>query len=113
MTDTGGLSGPRDSKLCARLDEICDRFESAWQAGPRPDLQDFLGQVELAVQPHLLRQLLLAEWDLHRHTNESVDVDRYVARFPQYDSVVHAAYNEWQAEKLSEGRAGPDSASTA
>jgi hypothetical protein len=47
-------------------DEICDAFEAAWLAGREPRIEDFLLRGDPGHQDQLLRELLLAEWDVHR-----------------------------------------------
>jgi hypothetical protein len=55
----------RDLSLAVRLDEVCNRFESAWRAGVQC-LEDFVdgwhGDERLA----LLRELILLDMDYRR-----------------------------------------------
>jgi hypothetical protein len=62
---------PRLSPAEARqIDQICDRFEAAWKAGQRPELQEYLGTAGDAVRPALLRQLLVLDWDYRERAGE-------------------------------------------
>jgi hypothetical protein len=49
-----------------QVDEICDAFEAAWLAGHEPLVEDFLPRIDPVHGDVLLRELLLAEWDLRR-----------------------------------------------
>jgi hypothetical protein len=44
-----------------RMDETCDRFEDACQAGQRPRPEDFLGEAQGPERAALLRHLLRLE----------------------------------------------------
>src|SRR5262245_44077258 len=44
-----------------RVDRICDRFEQAWQAGRRPQMEEFLREVEDSERPALWVELLMLE----------------------------------------------------
>ena len=41
-----------------RIEGICDRFEDAWQAGQRPQIENYLGEVPERERPGLWRELL-------------------------------------------------------
>src|SRR5262249_56891412 len=41
-----------------RLDGVCLRFEAAWQAGRRPDIESLLNDVPPGDRPALLRELI-------------------------------------------------------
>jgi hypothetical protein len=41
-----------------RVDRVCDRFEGAWQAGQRPRIEDYLGEVPEPERSRLIRELL-------------------------------------------------------
>ena len=53
-----------------QIDRICDRFEATWQAGERPRIEDFLGQVADTYRAFLLRDLLAAELNARRRLGE-------------------------------------------
>jgi hypothetical protein len=42
--------------LNLRIDEACDRFELAWQAGQRPSIEDYLGDTPEPERSALLRE---------------------------------------------------------
>jgi hypothetical protein len=39
------MESPLSLSLARRINAVCNRFELAWQAGPRPHLEDFLGEL--------------------------------------------------------------------
>jgi hypothetical protein len=45
------------------VDEVCDRFEAAWLAGPRPQIEGYLGALPEPARPALFGELL--RLDLH------------------------------------------------
>src|SRR5260370_36279613 len=85
-TTTFGTKGEPMSELIATLDEVlpppqavhldqvCDRFESAWKSagasGPGPRIEEFLGDTREVGRSVLLRQLLLLELDYRRMPGE-------------------------------------------
>jgi serine/threonine protein kinase len=75
------------STLVRRAERECDRFEAAWKAGQRPDLEDHLGAVPEAERSALLRELLLLEVDYRRLAGEQPRAEEFLARFPDLDRV--------------------------
>jgi serine/threonine-protein kinase len=65
-----------------RWDEICDRFEAAWQAGQRPRVEDYLDEVPPTEQPALLPELLKLDIDYRRRAGEPSRAQDYTTRFP-------------------------------
>src|SRR4051794_16338168 len=61
----------------ADVDAICDVFEAAWYAGEQPQVEDFLPRGDLTQQDVLLRELLLAEWDLRRRHGQDPELEAY------------------------------------
>jgi serine/threonine protein kinase len=95
--DTGSALLP---PLPRHLDQVCDRFETAWKqvlaGGPRPRLQDFLAGSSAPQQQILLLELLTVESGYRRQLGERPAQAEYQRRFPE----VPAA---WLA-----GRFGPE-----
>jgi WD40 repeat protein len=77
-----------------RIDEVCARFEAAWQAagadGPPPRLEQFVGAATGRERAALLRELL--RLDLHyRHARgERHDACDYAAGWPDHADVIRA-----------------------
>src|SRR5688572_17400589 len=97
---------PAPSAPPADVDAICDVFEAAWYAGQAPRVEDFLPRVGLPQQDVLLRELLLAEWDLRRRHGQDPELERYAARFPNDRQAITDLWRAWvemQAQRASDG----------
>jgi serine/threonine-protein kinase len=71
-----------------RLDQICNRFEAAWEAGERPRTEDYQNQIEASYRAALLRDLLAAEVDARRRLGQRPSADEYAVRFPDDRSLI-------------------------
>jgi serine/threonine protein kinase/tetratricopeptide (TPR) repeat protein len=69
----------------ARLDDVCDRFEAAWQAGQRPRLEDYLADTPKSDHSALVRELVHVEVFHRRRLGETPQLEEYRARFPDAD----------------------------
>ena len=67
------------------VDEVCLRFEAAWQSGQRPHLQDFLADSAGAERQVLLRELILLDACYRRGVNELPRAEDYLQCFPDLD----------------------------
>src|SRR5262249_35783398 len=75
-----------------RVDEVCIRFESAWQAaGTPPRIEDYLGDTTGAGRGALLRELLLLDLHYRRRRGEHPDALEYASRFPAEGDLIRAA----------------------
>jgi serine/threonine-protein kinase len=81
------------------VDEVCDRFEAAWQAGPPPAIEDFLGEPVGPDRPALLRELVVLDAYYRRQRGEDCRVTDYTARFPGLDPDWLAATLAWSTAK--------------
>jgi serine/threonine protein kinase len=84
-----GSSSP--SRLL-RVDEVCDRFEVAWQAGQRPQIEDYLDAAPEPDRPLLLRELLAIELAYRRQQGETLALEEYRRRFPGHAELVADVY---------------------
>lgn len=75
-----------------RLDKVCDRFEAAWQAGPRPLLEDFLRDQPDPARRVLLGDLLHVDLSYRRRAGEGPSLEEYRRRFPQEAELVAAIF---------------------
>ena len=99
-----------DSTQVSRdVDEACDRFESAWRAGTRPLIEDFLGGTADADRPVLLRHLLGLELDYRGGLGESTGPSEYRHRFPGHEGLIDSIFAEFVQK--SQVVRGKDSAS--
>jgi tetratricopeptide (TPR) repeat protein len=73
----------------ARVDEICDRFEAAWQAaglsGSPPPIEAFVQTVSEPDQPMVLLELIHLDMHYRRQRGETPQVGDYRARFAFVD----------------------------
>jgi serine/threonine-protein kinase len=65
-----------------RVNDLCNRFELAWQAGPRPHIEDYLGDVPEPERSALVRELVALDIAYRRQAGEDPQADDYRARFP-------------------------------
>ncbi len=65
-----------------RIDDACDRFESAWRGGDQPELESFLASFVGPARTQLLRDLLGLELDLRLEQGDVPDCHAYRQRFP-------------------------------
>jgi serine/threonine protein kinase len=73
-TPAGGTSG-------SELDQVVRRFEAAWQAGPRPAIEEFLPAGEPECFAALV-ELVHVELELRLKADEVARVEEYLRRFP-------------------------------
>jgi serine/threonine-protein kinase len=78
--------------LAARLDPVCDRFESEWLGGRRPRLEDFLPLVAEDDRPALLRELLALELEHCARHGEQPTADEFRRRLPEHAALIDAAF---------------------
>src|SRR5262249_25850092 len=68
------------------VDEVCDRYEAAWQSGWRPRLEDYLGEAPEPQRTNLLHELIRLEVEYGRRQGEALRQGEYLSRFPGLDS---------------------------
>ena len=84
-----------------QIDEICIRFEQQLRAGQEPRIETFLTDDPEPFRSHLLTNLLQLEFEYRNGTDGSFEIQRYIERFPQDQSLVQAVYDEQESERLS------------
>jgi serine/threonine protein kinase len=90
--------------LLQRIDELCDRFENAWQAGQRPAIEGYLGDTAEPSHSLLLRELLGLELQYRCQNGEVLVAEDYVARFPGHANLIRKVFGEeFFGERLSVG----------
>jgi hypothetical protein len=72
------------------LDEICDRFEKAWLAGQRPQLEGYLGDLREPARPALFAELLRLDLHYRRQQGDAPTEAEYARRFPEYTDLIRA-----------------------
>jgi tRNA A-37 threonylcarbamoyl transferase component Bud32 len=78
----------------ARLDPVCDRFESEWLAGRRPLLEEYLPLAKEADRPALLRELLRLDIDYRAREGERPTAEEYQRRLSGQAAVIAALFAE-------------------
>ncbi len=74
-----------DMALARQQERLCTAFEAAWQAGQRPDMNDFLDQIDPSGHDELARELVLLDLTYRRQAGETPDPQAYADRFPGLD----------------------------
>ena len=97
---------PAPSAPTSDVDATCDVFEAKWRAGQQPRIEDFLLGGDPVHRDGLLRELLLAEWDLLRRHEQPIELKTYRERFVQNSELVAELWHGWRSareETLSSG----------
>ena len=81
-------------ELASRIDEVCGRFEAAWQAGEQPQIENYLPDVIESERADLLRDLLATELELLEKAGKLSDESSYCRRFPQFVEVVREVFSD-------------------
>jgi serine/threonine-protein kinase len=95
MSEAPSLDGEPLSESLGRLvDQVCNRFEAAWQSGQRPRIAGHLSGWEGQPRTALLRELVLLDLDYRRAAGESPGPHDYLGPFPELDA-------DWLANALA------------
>ncbi|HND55049.1 MAG TPA: serine/threonine-protein kinase, partial [Pirellulaceae bacterium] len=89
-----------------QLDELCDRFESAWLAGQSPRIENFLEEVPTDYRGEAVRELLKLDVHYRGKSGDSPALEEYRERFPSVASV-------WLRELLEPSRSAAAAAARA
>jgi hypothetical protein len=85
-----------------RVEAACDLFEAAWSAvpagGPRPRIEEYLGDILEPERSLLLRKLILLDLQHRGRAGEVVRPEDYLTRFPSLSP-------RWLARQVREGQA--------
>ncbi len=98
-----------DASFGRRIEELCDRFEAAWKAhirgeGPRPQIEEFLPQVDSSDCPALFRELLPLDVAYRKQVGEVPVPEDYEQRFREYREDIQDVFREWaQPSEDSDG----------
>jgi serine/threonine protein kinase len=74
------------------VDEVCDRFEAAWLAGPRPCVKEYLGEATEPERSDLFRELLKLDLHYRRQQLETPTERDYRQQFPEYSDLIQAVF---------------------
>jgi serine/threonine protein kinase len=87
-----------------RLDQICQRFEQAWNTGQQPHIQDYL-VVAPEEKPFLFQELLAVEVELRWKRGAAIPPEEYLQQFPEYAEQIKGLFG---ASSRLAGQAGLD-----
>jgi non-specific serine/threonine protein kinase/serine/threonine-protein kinase len=77
----------------------CERFEAAWNAGPRPQIEAFLRDAPEPLLPALLLGLLRLDTAYRRRAGETPAPADYLPRFPQQAGLIEAFFQPFDATR--------------
>jgi WD40 repeat protein len=88
MTENGRPRESLPANVLKRIDEVCTRFEAAWEEDPPPRIEDFLGEAAGEEREALLRALLRAELGLRHEGGDTPAAEDYLPRFLGHEALV-------------------------
>ncbi|MCY3011245.1 MAG: protein kinase [Planctomycetota bacterium] len=72
-----------------RIDKECDQFETEWQAGQSPRIEDVLSRLPAELHAIAFRELLVIELDLRRRRGDEIRRDEYERRFSSFTAIIN------------------------
>ncbi len=93
-----------------RIDAICNRFEAAWREGRPLRIDDCLTDVDDAVLPRLLRELVVLEIELRQTAGEKPFREDYLGRFLHLDTAWLDGLDTQTQSNTSDSNDKPDNA---
>jgi len=88
-----------------RINQVCDRFEQAWQSGSETDIESILSDAEPVDRPVLARELVAIEIRYRRERGLDVDLQDYQHRFPDVEKT-------WLIDSRGKSGTGSDHTAT-
>jgi len=83
--DHGLDTEPLPESLGRLVDQVCDRFETAWRTGRQPRVEEFLGDTTEPERSALVKELVLLEIHYRQAVGEVFFLAEYQTRFPGTD----------------------------
>lgn len=80
------------STLTKAIDRLRSEFERSLQTGGEPLIEDYLVRIAKRARPALLRELLKTELELQPDRQTAESLERYRARFPDFDTIVSMVF---------------------
>ena len=91
-----------DFMLLSRISPICDAFESEFQRGSEPLIEDYLIKGQVTDRRQLLFELLKLDIEYRHALGNSISFPEYLARFPNEEECVRSIFHE--AETIDSDR---------
>ena len=92
----------------ARIDAICDAYETEWNQGTHREFASYLEHCDPTERPRLFLELLLVDRELRLKNAQEPEWLDYLIKFPAFAEQIEAARFKYRSEGLL--RAGPDAA---
>jgi len=89
-----------------RIDELCDRFETAWLSGQKLTIEECLALVPAELHERLLESLLPVEIELRKTASEHPFAEEYISRFETWTNMVVDALATESGLSSSPGHSG-------
>jgi serine/threonine-protein kinase len=86
--------GSLPPEVVLRLEQVCTRFQAAWEGGDTPRIEDYLAGWEEPGRSALLRELVRLDVHYRRGRDAALPLQEYQARFPDLDPDWLAAAGE-------------------
>jgi WD40 repeat protein len=103
VSDTIRAASPTASDV-RQIEQICDRFEAAWKADQRPELETYLRGASATVRGELLRHLVALDWEYRVLAGEAPRAADYESRFPTAAPAIEQVRREMSAAKTVAGQ---------
>ncbi len=87
-----GSLGSHPLSALQEIDRICDAFDSAWSAGKRPSLGEYLGQCSSTHREKCFCGLLEIDLEYCRRAGESPTPADYTGRFPDFEELIEQVF---------------------
>jgi serine/threonine protein kinase len=87
-------SGPVPPVPAAQVEQVCQAFEAAWQAGGPPAIEDYLRGVPAASRASVLRELLRLDLAYRGRQDEKPTLEEYRRRFPEDADLLWSVFRE-------------------
>jgi hypothetical protein len=92
------------------INAAADRFERDCSRGRRPQIEDYLADVDEDRVPALLEELIRVECELRERGGEGPTPEEYRVRFPHHISLVDAIFGASSLEPADSEGDGPEQA---
>ncbi|MCA9039226.1 MAG: protein kinase [Planctomycetaceae bacterium] len=77
-----------------RVDLKCDEFESAWNSGERPTIEEYLEGISGTERQQLLRELVALEIELRERGGETPKLNEYTPRFAEMAADLETLFSD-------------------
>jgi serine/threonine-protein kinase len=85
------------------LDDVCLRFEAAWQAGPAPRVEDYVADMPEPLLSALLLELMRLDVEYRTRRGDPPSAGDYASRFPQHAGMIQRACFPGATEAVPQG----------